>query len=70
MCLAMPACVIQLLDAERAVVNLGGVHKTISTVLVDGLSVGDYVIIHVGYALTRLDELEAQKTLRLFRELP
>lgn len=69
MCLAMPACVVQLLDTERAVVNVGGVQKVISTVLVDGVNVGDYIIIHVGYALTKLDELEAQKTLQLFREL-
>lgn len=69
MCLAMPACVIQLLDTERAIVDLGGVQKIISTILVDGINIGDYVIIHVGYALTKLNELEAQKTLQLFREM-
>ncbi len=69
MCLAMPACVIQLLGAGRVLVNLGGVQKIISTALIDGVQVGDYVIIHVGYALTKLNELEAEKTLQLFREL-
>lgn len=70
MCLAMPARVIQLLDAERAVVSLGGIQKAISTTLLCDVNVGDYVIIHVGYALAKLDEIEAQKTLQLFRELP
>lgn len=69
MCLAMPACVIQLLDDDRVVVNLGGVQKIISTVLVDDIQVGDYVIIHVGFALSKLNELEAQKTLQLFQDL-
>lgn len=69
MCLAMPACVTQLLDTERALVNLGGVQKIISIALIDGVQVGDYVIIHVGYALTKVNELEAEKTLQLFREL-
>ena len=69
MCLAMPARVIQLIDSERAVVNLGGIQKTISTALIEDVVVGDYVIIHVGYALTKLNELEAQQTLRLFEEL-
>jgi hydrogenase expression/formation protein HypC len=69
MCLALPAQVTQLLDGERAIVNLGGVRKEISISLLDKVSEGDYVIIHVGYALTRLDEEEAQKTLRLFADM-
>lgn len=69
MCLAMPAQVIKLLDQQRAIVNLGGITKEISTALIEHLNEGDYVIIHVGYALTRLDEAEAQKTLQLFDEM-
>jgi hydrogenase expression/formation protein HypC len=69
MCLALPAQVTQLLDDQRAIVNLGGVRKEISISLLDTVSEGDYVIIHVGYALTRLDEEEAQKTLRLFANM-
>ncbi len=69
MCLAMPAQVIQLLENERAIVNVGGVTKEISISLLDQISIGDYVIIHVGYALTRLDEIEAEKTLSLFAEM-
>jgi hydrogenase expression/formation protein HypC len=69
MCLAIPACVMQLRGSDRAVVNLGGVRKTVSTALLDNVTVGDYVIIHVGYALAKLDQLEAQRTLQLFQEL-
>ncbi|EKD71089.1 MAG: Hydrogenase expression/formation protein HypC [uncultured bacterium] len=69
MCLAMPAQITQLLGNERAIVNLGGVTKEISVSLLDQISIGDYVIIHVGYALTRLDENEARKTLSLFAEM-
>jgi hydrogenase expression/formation protein HypC len=65
----MPAQVTQLLGNERAIVNIGGVTKEISISLLDQISIGEYVIIHVGYALTRLDEIEAQKTLRLFAEM-
>ena len=69
MCLAMPAQITQLKEQEIAVVNLGGIEKEISTALVEDVKVGDYVIIHVGYALTKLNEREAQKTLALFKEM-
>lgn len=69
MCLALPAQITELLGNERAIVNLGGITKEISISLLDQVSIGDYVIIHVGYALTRLDENEAQKTLSLFAEI-
>ncbi|MCP5307526.1 MAG: HypC/HybG/HupF family hydrogenase formation chaperone [Chromatiaceae bacterium] len=68
MCLAIPAQVIELVDIEHAVVDIGGVRKTISTALVDDLQIGDYVIVHVGYALNRLDPEEAAETLRLIAE--
>lgn len=69
MCLAIPAQVVELLDNDGAVVELGGVRKEISLALVDGVTVGDYVIVHVGYALNRLDPEEAEKTLQLFAEI-
>lgn len=68
MCLAIPAQVTDLVDAEHAVVDMGGVRKLISTALVDDLQIGDYVIVHVGYALNRLDPEEAAETLRLIAE--
>jgi len=69
MCLAIPARVEQLLQDNSAIVNLGGVRKEISLALVEDVAVGDYVIVHVGYALQKLDEEEAAHTLALFAEL-
>jgi len=69
MCLAIPAQVVELRDGDNAVVDLAGVRKEISLSLVDNVAVGDYVIVHVGYALNKLDPEEAAKTLALFAEL-
>lgn len=66
MCLAMPVQVVKIVAADQAIVNLSGVERLISTLLLPEVQVGDYVILHVGYALTRLDEAEAKKTLALF----
>lgn len=66
MCLALPAQVCKILGEGRAMVNIGGVQKEISTALLETVNEGDYVIIHVGYALVRLDEVEAKKNLSLF----
>jgi hydrogenase expression/formation protein HypC len=70
MCLAIPVRVVELLDESTAIVDLDGIRKEISLALVDGVQVGDYVILHVGYALSRLDPQEAERTLALFAELP
>ena len=69
MCLAFPAKVVELFDDEQAVIDLGGVRKTISVALLEEVELGDYVIVHVGYALNRLDPEEARKTLELFAEM-
>jgi hydrogenase expression/formation protein HypC len=69
MCLAIPARVAEVLENDMAIVDVGGVCKTISLALVDGVAVGDYVIVHVGYALNRLDPDEAARTLALFAEI-
>jgi hydrogenase expression/formation protein HypC len=66
MCLAIPARVIDLPEPGMALVDVGGVQKRISLALVDDIAPGDYVIVHVGYALTRLDPDEARRTLELF----
>ena len=68
MCLAIPAQVVELRDGDNAVVDLAGVRKEISLALVDHVAVGDYVIVHVGYALARLDPDEAARTLALMAE--
>ncbi|OGV40723.1 MAG: hydrogenase assembly protein HypC [Legionellales bacterium RIFCSPHIGHO2_12_FULL_42_9] len=69
MCLAIPAQIIKILDFQRALVNLGGIEKDISVALLADVAIGDYVILHVGYALTKLDEDEAKKTLGLFADM-
>jgi len=66
MCLAIPALVVEMSSADEAVIDLGGVRKTISLELVDDVVPGDYVVVHVGYALARLDPVEAARTLALF----
>jgi len=67
MCLAIPARVDALLDHDQALIDIDGVRKEVSLALVDGVSVGDYVVVHVGYALGRLDPGEAARTLDLLR---
>lgn len=69
MCLAIPARVAEILGGDQAVVDLGGVRKEVSLALVDDVRVGDYVIVHVGYALNKLDPDEAARTLALFAEM-
>ncbi len=69
MCLAIPTQVIQILNDEQAVVQLGGIEKTINLAFVADIDVGDYVIVHVGYALAKLDSVEAEKTLAVMREM-
>ena len=70
MCLAVPARIISLNEASgMAMVDLAGVQKEVSTVLVDDVQNGDYVLIHVGFALHKLSEEEAMSTLALFDEL-
>lgn len=69
MCLAIPARVVELLDDAQAIVNLGGIRKKISIVLLDDVTVGDYVIVHVGHAIGQIDTQEAERTLAMFGEL-
>lgn len=69
MCLALPCRIVELLPDDQAMIDVSGMRKSISLALVDGIAIGDYVIVHVGYALTRLDPDEADRTLALFAEL-
>jgi hydrogenase expression/formation protein HypC len=69
MCLALPVKVIKVSPGETALVDLGGVQKEISIALLDDVAVGDYVILHAGFALAKLDADEAEKTLALFAEM-
>ena len=69
MCLALPAEIVSI-DRSRdmAVVALGPVKKDISIALLDEVAVGDFVLVHVGFALHRLSPEEAERTLALMRE--
>jgi hydrogenase expression/formation protein HypC len=68
MCLAIPVKVIDLLPDDMAKVSLDGVTMVVSIALVPEVAVGDYVVLHVGYALARIDEEEATRTLALLGE--
>ena len=68
MCLAIPARVTEVLADGMARISLDGVTKVISVALVDDVRVGDYIVLHVGYALAKIDAAEAERTLALLRE--
>jgi len=66
MCLAIPARVTEVFGDQRARIELSGVQKEISISLLDAVAVGDYVIVHVGYAIGKIDAREAEETLAVF----
>ncbi|HHI71845.1 MAG TPA: HypC/HybG/HupF family hydrogenase formation chaperone [Rhodobacteraceae bacterium] len=69
MCLAIPAEVVEISnEGETATVSLDGVKKEISLALVEGVRLGDYVLVHVGYALNVVSKEEAAATLALMAE--
>jgi hydrogenase expression/formation protein HypC len=68
MCLAIPILVEQLLPGDMARVTLSGVSKRVSIALLEDVHIGDYLLIHVGYALARLDPDEALLTLAMMQE--
>ena len=69
MCLAIPVRVIEVRPGQKAVVDLAGVRKEISTALVEDVQADEYVIVHVGYAIGKIDAEEASRTLELFEQL-
>jgi hydrogenase expression/formation protein HypC len=68
MCLGVPAKILETGDGA-AVVELGGVRREISMMLIDDVSVGEWVIVHAGFAIEKLSEEAAEQTLSLFREI-
>ena len=68
MCLGVPAKILETRDGA-AVVELGGVRREISMMLIDDVSVGEWVIVHAGFAIEKLSEEAAEQTLSLFREI-
>jgi hydrogenase expression/formation protein HypC len=69
MCLAIPARVVERLETDEAIIDAGGIEKRVSLALVPEAAPGDYVIVHAGYAISRLDADEALRTLALFAEM-
>jgi hydrogenase expression/formation protein HypC len=69
MCLAIPVRVAQRLQADEAIIDAGGIEMRVSLALVPEAAVGDYVIVHAVYAISRLDPEEALRTLALFAEM-
>ena len=68
MCLAIPA-LIKTIEGFEAVVEIGGITRRISLRLTPEASVGDYVLVHTGFAISIIDRAEAEETLRTFREI-
>lgn len=68
MCLAIPA-LIKTIEDREAEIEIGGMSRRISLWLTPEVEVGDYVLVHTGYAINVLDQEEAEETLRLFQEL-
>ena len=69
MCLAIPACVEEIVSEDCAIVNLSGIRREVSLALMENVEIGDYVIVHVGFALQKIDPLEAQQTLAMFAKM-
>lgn len=71
MCLAIPGKVVEIVDAENhiAKVEVGGVRRAVNIGMLDDIVLGDYVLVHVGFAMSKIDEVQAHETLRLLQEL-
>jgi len=71
MCLAIPGKIVEIVDAENhiAKVEIGGVRRGVNIGMLDDVRIGDYVLVHVGFAMSKVDEKEAHETLRLLQEL-
>ncbi len=70
MCLAIPSKVIKINDDNTVIVDTMGSKRLVSTMLLEeSARIGDYLLIHVGYAMQKIDEKEAMESLNLFREI-
>lgn len=73
MCLAIPGQIVEIVDEENSIakVEVGGVRRNVNVGMLDKeeVQVGNYVLIHVGFAMTKIDEAEAQETLRVLEEI-
>ena len=69
MCVAVPGQVVSIEPGAVATVDFGGTRREVSVALLDEVAVGDFVVVHAGFALHRVDPEEAKQTLELFREV-
>jgi hydrogenase expression/formation protein HypC len=73
MCLAIPGKIVEIVDVENSIakVEVGGVKRNVNIGMLgkDEAGVGDYVLIHVGFAMSKVDEREAEDTLRVLKEI-
>jgi hydrogenase expression/formation protein HypC len=73
MCLAIPGKIVEITDVENSIakVEVGGVRRSVNIGMLDkeDTKIGDYVLIHVGFAMSKVDEKEAEDTLRMLQEL-
>ena len=73
MCLAIPGRIVEIVDQDNQIakVEVGGVKRNINIGMLDKeeARVGDYVLIHVGFAMSKVDEQEAEETLRVLKEI-
>lgn len=73
MCLAIPGKIVEMVDMENRIakVDVGGVRRNVNVGMLEEneVAIGDYVLIHVGFAMTKIDEKEADETMRILREI-
>jgi hydrogenase expression/formation protein HypC len=71
MCLAIPGKIVEIVDRQNhiAKVEVGGVRRAVNIGMLDDIVLGDYVLVHVGFAMSKINEHEAEETLRTLREL-
>lgn len=68
MCLAIPMQIVEIKD-KKGIVEVGGVKREVGLQLLKQVKIGDYVIVHAGFAIQILDEKEAKETIALFEEM-
>ncbi len=68
MCLAVPAKVLEI-DGASALVDVAGARRRANVEMVEGLGVGDYVLLHAGFGIQKVDEQEARETIRILEEI-
>ena len=68
MCLGIPVKIIEIKEDNKALAELAGVKREVSLALLPDVKIGDYVLLHAGFAIQKIDEAEAEETLRLLRE--